>query len=598
MSAAPVLQSPSPAEEWEGDDENAIAPSKDPNCVISLRGVSKTYLLGVEGVPALRGVTLNIRRGEFIVVLGKSGGGKTSLLNIIGTIDKPTRGDMYICGVRIDNKATDAALADIRLKRLGFVFQTFNLLPGLTALENVELPMILAGWGSSSSRRKRAIRLLSRVGLGERLHHVPGMMSGGEQQRTTIARALANKPQVLLLDEPTGDLDGNNSHIVLKILTDLNRKERVTCIMVTHDVALKNYAHRVLHMVDGKVARIEDIPGFVRESAMEALDVSPAVLAMEELERRRLVELAAERQMLGSTGQNVAVFSGGMGDDDDDEVPGRNETSDVTDATLAAVNRSARSYQHPPAAATSAAASWWGTVSTRVTDWVSGAMGRPTQTQTQTRQSVVGSQGLQTVSITGGRAVNRMSINGGKTGLDLTHVTVDAALGPPSRLPVYANPLSHASPAQALDGRPAASMLVPGTSTGLSGVAAISHALFAASIGGNTEAQTQASGAPTTTVRSPDHYTTYTFSLKAREEERQEREERARAQEAKEAALRATIQAHHEGRLRHGTAQCQGGGDANVTAASAATRDVVETLGAVASLERQPSVHVPMHTTE
>ena len=180
--------------------------------VVELRGVHKTYLLGVEGVPALRGVSVSIRRGEFVVILGKSGGGKTSLLNCIGTIDKPTRGDIFVCGTRIDSRTSDAELAEIRLRcdsptaaalvrvlpapslrrrkrrKLGFVFQQFNLLPGLTALENVELPMVLAGTGTRAWRRRRALDLLSQVGIAERVHHVPSQLSGGEQQRVTIAR--------------------------------------------------------------------------------------------------------------------------------------------------------------------------------------------------------------------------------------------------------------------------------------------------------------------------------------------------------------------------------------------------------------------------
>ncbi|CAE7938742.1 abcH2, partial [Symbiodinium sp. KB8] len=209
--------------------------------VIVLRNVHKTYLLGIEGVPALRGVTVDIKRGEFIVILGKSGGGKTTMLNIMGTIDRPTRGDVYLCGHRVHSKTKDQDLANVRLHRLGFVFQTFNLLPSISAIDNVETPMVLAGKLSKAARRKKAKELLERVGMG------------GEQQRVTIARSLANDPDILLLDEPTGDLDTRNGEIVLKILNDLNRKsEGVTMVMVTHDVALKAFAHRVLHMVDGK----------------------------------------------------------------------------------------------------------------------------------------------------------------------------------------------------------------------------------------------------------------------------------------------------------------------------------------------------------
>jgi len=194
--------------------------------VVKLSNIHKTYLLGIEGVPALRGVSMTVKRGEFVCIFGTSGGGKTSMLNIIGTIDKPTKGELYICGTRIDSKTSDTELALLRLRRLGFVFQTFNLISSLTALENVEMPMILAGDLNATERRQRAIELLESVGIGKRLDHFPSQLSGGEQQRVTIARAMANKPDILLLDEPTGDLDTVNSLIVLKLLTDLNKQQK------------------------------------------------------------------------------------------------------------------------------------------------------------------------------------------------------------------------------------------------------------------------------------------------------------------------------------------------------------------------------------
>jgi len=206
--------------------------------IIELNNIHKTYLLGLEGVPALRGVNLIVKRGEFVCVFGTSGGGKTSLLNIIGTIDKPTKGDLKLVNTRITSRTPDKVLAEIRLHNLGFVFQTFNLLSSLTALENVEMPMILSGKLSSSERRIRAKGLLDKVGMSARLDHLPSQLSGGEQQRVTIARALANNPDILLLDEPTGDLDSVNTSIVMKLLTDLN-KEGITLVMVTHDVGLK-----------------------------------------------------------------------------------------------------------------------------------------------------------------------------------------------------------------------------------------------------------------------------------------------------------------------------------------------------------------------
>eukprot|EP01090_Pellita_catalonica_P002512 TRINITY_DN12089_c0_g1_i2.p1 TRINITY_DN12089_c0_g1~~TRINITY_DN12089_c0_g1_i2.p1 ORF type:complete len:311 (+),score=40.34 TRINITY_DN12089_c0_g1_i2:26-958(+) len=221
---------------------------EDDAIIISMKNIHKTYLLGVEGVPALRGVSLSVRRGEFLVIFGTSGGGKTSLLNIMGTIDKPTKGNLKLCGTRISKSTTDTELSDLRRSKIGFVFQTFNLLSSLTAIENVMLPMILAGKYTRKKRKQRAKKLLERVGMGDRLNHVPSQLSGGEQQRVTIARSIANEPEVLLLDEPTGDLDTVNSMIVMKLLTDLHHNDGLTLIMVTHELGLKNFADRVVWM--------------------------------------------------------------------------------------------------------------------------------------------------------------------------------------------------------------------------------------------------------------------------------------------------------------------------------------------------------------
>ena len=175
----------------------------DKDTILSIRNVHKTYLLGIEGVPALRGASVSIKRGDFICIYGTSGGGKTTMLNIIGTIDKPTKGELFLCGNYITSRTSDRLLSEIRLKKLGFVFQTFNLLGALSAIENVELPMILMGELNPSQRRERAQMLLRSVGMEGRMNHLPSQLSGGEQQRVTIARALANDPEILLLDEPT-----------------------------------------------------------------------------------------------------------------------------------------------------------------------------------------------------------------------------------------------------------------------------------------------------------------------------------------------------------------------------------------------------------
>lgn len=237
---------------------------------VNISGVHKTYMLGVEGVAALRGVDMTVAPGEFVAICGTSGGGKTSLLNLIGTIDVPTRGRVGVCGTSITERTTDNELAKLRLHKIGFVFQAFNLLTNLTALENVEIPMRLAGELSAQDRRSRAIELLQKVGLQERANHLPSQLSGGEQQRVTIARSLANQPTLLLLDEPTGDLDSRNSDLVVQLLLELN-SEGMAMVMVTHDMALKHFAHRVVNLYDGKVSKIEEVSPDVRRDAIQEL---------------------------------------------------------------------------------------------------------------------------------------------------------------------------------------------------------------------------------------------------------------------------------------------------------------------------------------
>jgi len=260
-----------------------------------VNNIHKTFLLGVEGIPSLRGVSLRIRRGEFIVILGKSGGGKTSLLNILGTIDKPTKGELVICNKHINSKTTDPEFAHLRLRKLGFVFQTFNLISSMTAQENVALPMILDGRKTNDQINQRAKDLLGRVGMAPRTGHLPSQLSGGEQQRVTIARAIANHPEILLLDEPTGDLDTHNSHIIMQLLLDLNRQENITMVMVTHDQALKHYAHRVVHMMDGKVFKIEEVPAETR-AEMDRELAKTMKLEAEQKESRKEKKAFTERR--------------------------------------------------------------------------------------------------------------------------------------------------------------------------------------------------------------------------------------------------------------------------------------------------------------
>ena len=264
------------AEQQQGSSRAATRRSADgrggdDDHVVLIDNLHKTYLLGVEGVAALRGVTLKIRRGEFVMLYGTSGGGKSTLLNIIGTIDRPTKGSVRVCGTRITDTTPDARLAELRLNKLGFVFQTFNLISGMTALENVEMPLTLHGSLPPKERRERCESILRSVGMGDRMHHIPSQLSGGEQQRVTIARALVNFPDILLLDEPTGDLDSKNTETVMKMLVELNQQHGITLIMVTHDVHLRQFASRIVHLRDGKLHH-EELPDHKkRERAVSEL---------------------------------------------------------------------------------------------------------------------------------------------------------------------------------------------------------------------------------------------------------------------------------------------------------------------------------------
>jgi putative ABC transport system ATP-binding protein len=235
--------------------------------VIEFENVRKSYTLKGHGeaVQALRGITLSdrsefyaVRRGEFVMIRGPSGGGKTTMLNCMGTIDLPTSGCIRLLGRQITaNGASESQLARLRLKRVGFVFQTFNLLGTLSAYENVELPMTVLGKLGAAERKRRVCGLLAQVGLEDRMGHLPSELSGGEQQRVTIARALGNNPEVLLLDEPTGDLDTRTTIAVMNLLLRINRDMKMTMVMVTHNPDLECYADRVLYVKDGVFERQE-----------------------------------------------------------------------------------------------------------------------------------------------------------------------------------------------------------------------------------------------------------------------------------------------------------------------------------------------------
>ena len=226
--------------------------------IVALKGVWKVYRMGrrrkIE-VEALRGVDLTVERGEFLAVMGPSGSGKSTLLHLMGCLDRPTKGRVLFEGQDV-TRLRPSALARIRNRRVGFVFQSFNLFPALTALGNVELPMIFAGM-PRAERIYRAQELLSRVGLGERAKHLPSELSGGEQQRVAIARALANSPDLLLADEPTGNLDTETGRGVLSLLSEANR-EGVTVAVVTHDPEVAEAAGRKLGLRDGRIAGNND----------------------------------------------------------------------------------------------------------------------------------------------------------------------------------------------------------------------------------------------------------------------------------------------------------------------------------------------------
>jgi len=227
--------------------------------IIKIQEVWKIYTMGEVEVPALRGLDLTIQQGEFLAVLGPSGSGKSTALNMIGSLDTPTKGHIYLDGIDISS-LSESDLAQLRGKKIGFIFQVFNLIPSLDAVGNVALPLVFQGV-SREERRKRAIELLTKVGLGHRLTHKPNQLSGGERQRVAIARALANDPEVILADEPTGNLDSKTGLEVMDILDNLHKKENKTIIMVTHDQDLVKYSERVCYLMDGKIIKSKDLKG-------------------------------------------------------------------------------------------------------------------------------------------------------------------------------------------------------------------------------------------------------------------------------------------------------------------------------------------------
>ena len=219
--------------------------------ILSMRGMIKRYRMGNEDQTVLRGIDLDVRKGEFVAVLGPSGSGKSTLMNIIGCLDTPTEGQ-YILHGRDVSRLDEGELALVRSREIGFVFQSFQLLQRQDALQNVELPLIYSGV-KPQERQARAKMMLERVGLGDKLHHFPNQLSGGQQQRVAIARALANQPTILLADEPTGALDQQTGRQVMNLFHDLN-EEGNTIIMITHDIGIARHARRIVRLLDGELS--------------------------------------------------------------------------------------------------------------------------------------------------------------------------------------------------------------------------------------------------------------------------------------------------------------------------------------------------------
>jgi putative ABC transport system ATP-binding protein len=241
--------------------------------LIHLHNISRRYQMGAETIHALREVSLDIQRGEYVAIMGPSGSGKSTIMNLIGCLDTPTSGEYELNGLRV-SEMDDNQLAEIRNKEIGFIFQTFNLLPRSDALRNVELPLVY--WGiPAGERREIALEALASVGLADRVHHKPNELSGGQRQRVAVARALVNKPSLLLADEPTGNLDSKTGVEILALFAELSRQGN-TIIVVTHEEAVARHAHRILRIRDGLIASDEKTD---RAPGSQNLSSSPALTA-------------------------------------------------------------------------------------------------------------------------------------------------------------------------------------------------------------------------------------------------------------------------------------------------------------------------------
>ncbi|PIZ50487.1 hypothetical protein COY27_06865 [Candidatus Woesearchaeota archaeon CG_4_10_14_0_2_um_filter_33_13] len=229
--------------------------SKKANTIIELKDVWKTYYMGEVALNVLKGVNVEINQGEFVVIIGPSGSGKSTMMNQVGVLDTPTKGKVLLKGTDIST-LSESDLAQLRGKTIGFIFQQFNLIPTLTALENVILPTIFQNM-PEEERIKRGKELLTKMGLGERMDHKPTELSGGQQQRVAISRSLINNPEIILADEPTGNLDSKSGEQVMAMLARLHTEEKKTIILVTHDVDLVKYSQKTIHLKDGEVLKIE-----------------------------------------------------------------------------------------------------------------------------------------------------------------------------------------------------------------------------------------------------------------------------------------------------------------------------------------------------
>ncbi|MBI3979432.1 MAG: ABC transporter ATP-binding protein [Chloroflexi bacterium] len=238
--------------------------------MIRIRRLAKTYALGSVEVQALRGVDLDVGRGELVAIMGPSGSGKSTLMNILGCLDQPTAGTYELDGIEV-SRLSDNQLAEIRNRKIGFVFQSFNLLPRITALEQVELPLIYAGVGE---RRARALAALEMVGLTDRVRHRPTELSGGQQQRVAIARALVNRPSIILADEPTGALDTRTSEEIMAIFQQLNAEHGITVIFVTHEREIAQHTRRIIHLRDGLITS-DEVVADPRIAAAALAEVRP-----------------------------------------------------------------------------------------------------------------------------------------------------------------------------------------------------------------------------------------------------------------------------------------------------------------------------------